>query len=148
MIDVKFFLFDHAAKMPVKERPSDAGIDLFCREDFVINPKSSVNIGLGIGWEPEEVEGYNVYAQIKARSGWAIKRGIEVSSAGVIDEMYRGEWVVKLFNTTRTKVEVKKGSKVAQALIFLLPKVSISEIDISLIGQTDRGATGFGSSGF
>ena len=145
---VNFFKFTPDAIIPTKGNEKDAGIDLYTKEAFHINPKGSISIGIGIGWEPEVVENRIVYAQVKARSGWAIKKGVEVSTAGVIDESFRGEWVIKLFNTTRKRIDVEKGAKIAQAIIFDLPKTEIEEIDVSLVGSTDRGSSGFGSSGY
>jgi len=147
---INFFKFTESATIPTKENPTDAGIDIYCNEDFSIYPNGSAVVGTGIGWEPEisEEDDYLVYAQIKARSGMALNKGIEVSSAGVLDQEYRGDWKLKFINLTRKKIDIKKGTKVAQAIIHYLPKTEIVEKDVSLIGETTRGTNGFGSSGY
>jgi dUTP pyrophosphatase len=90
----------------------------------------------------------NYYGRIASRSGLAVKHHIEVG-AGVIDQGYRGEIMVLLRNFSDIPYEYKKGDKIAQFIIT--PYRSANEKIVynieELIGKSDRGCDGFGSTG-
>ena len=124
------------------------GIDLYaCLEKIIIIPAGgSAIVPLGIAWMPMEIPyNHKVGAIVNSRSGLAFKQGIEASNAGVIDEQFRGEWAVKLYNTTNKEFVIEHGMRIAQAIITVAPKYAV--IEVNEIDDTSRGDRGFGSSG-
>jgi dUTP pyrophosphatase len=126
------------AKLPERKREGDAGLDLYCAEEFEINPNEIKIVGTGIAIEIPK--GY--FGLIKDRSGLATN-GLHVL-AGVIDENYRGEIKVVLINLGKEKLKFEKHSRIAQLIIIPYLKVKIEESELD---QTERGRNGFGSSG-
>jgi dUTP pyrophosphatase len=129
---------ENYAKLPERKRDGDAGLDLYCIEDFEIEPNEIKIVRTGIAVEIPK--GY--FGMIKDRSGLASK-GLHVL-AGIIDENYRGEIKVVLINLGKEKLKFEKYSRIAQLLIIPYLKVEIKEDELS---QTERGENGFGSSG-
>ena len=85
-------------------------------------------------------------AQVRSRSGLAIKYGVAVlNSPGTIDAGYRGEVGVILVNLGQEPFHVEKGMKVAQIVVAPVVRAEIAETDE--VDSTDRGAGGFGSTG-
>ena len=121
-----------------------AGMDLKANitEPVVLNSleRAMVPTGLFI----ELPEGYE--AQICPRSGLAAKFGITVANApGTIDADYRGEIKVILVNLSKDQFVINPGERIAQMVIARYEKIEWEEV--SELGQTDRGAGGFGSTG-
>ena len=119
-----------------------AGMDLKANitEPVVLNSleRAMVPTGLFI----ELPEGYE--AQIRPRSGLAAKFGITVANApGTIDADYRGEIKVILVNLSKDQFVINPGERIAQMVIAKYEKIEWEEV--SELGQTDRGAGGFGS---
>lgn len=84
------------------------------------------------------------YGRVAPRSGLAAKNFIDVG-AGVIDEDYRGNVGVVMFNHADEVFEVKKGDRIAQ---LICEKIFYPDIEeVSTISTTERGAGGFGSTG-
>lgn len=137
----KFKKIREGAVLPYKAHESDAGFDVTCLVDTVITPNGRSLIQTGL--EMEIPEGYE--CQVRSRSGLALKDGIMVlNSPGTIDCNYRGEIGVILFNSSRDKVTIKAGTRVAQLVFNKLPDVDI--VEVKEISDTDRGQGGFGSS--
>lgn len=85
-------------------------------------------------------------AQVRPRSGLAVKNGITVLNApGTIDADYRGEIQVPLVNLGRESFEVARGMRIAQLVIA--PVVRANFIETNGLSETERGAGGFGSTG-
>jgi len=85
-------------------------------------------------------------AQVRPRSGLAIKHGIGVlNSPGTIDADYRGEVGVILINHGDMAFHIQRGDRIAQMVIAALPAVDF--IEVSELEDTERGSGGFGSSG-
>ena len=139
---LRFKRISPKAVLPAYAHPSDAGMDLFSVDDLVIHPgaRSLVHTGLVMMLPP-------LYeAQIRPRSGLALKRGVTVlNTPGTIDSGYRGEIGVILANFGSEPFEVKKGDKIAQMIIAPVTQPEIAETDS--IDETDRGGNGFGSTG-
>lgn len=130
------------AVLPAYAHPSDAGMDLRSVADIVIAPgkRALVPTGLVMLLPP----GYE--AQVRPRSGLALKHGVTVlNTPGTIDSGYRGEVGVILANFGDADFQVKKGDKIAQAVIAPVTQPEIVETDI--VDETDRGEGGFGSTG-
>jgi dUTP pyrophosphatase len=75
----------------------------------------------------------------------AFNFGVEASGAGVIDQAFRGEIKVKLYNNSDRPYMITKGDRIAQGIILELPLIDV--IEIQELSDSDRGTNGFGSSG-
>lgn len=85
-------------------------------------------------------------AQVRPRSGLAIKRGISVLNApGTIDADYRGEICVILINLSGEDFVIEDGERIAQMIIARHEQVAWEEVDV--LSETERGAGGFGHTG-
>lgn len=141
---VKFKKLNSDAIIPDYAHKGDAGMDLYSIQDEIIEPLSWKLIPTGLACElPEGTEG-----QVRSKSGIALKNGVFVlNSPGTVDENYRGEIGVILYNLNTNKAfEIKKGQKIAQYVIANVEYVDTIEITEEL-STTDRGEGGFGSSG-
>ena len=127
-------------KIPQKATDGSAGYDLFSAQDVDILPNSQATIETGI--QLELPSGY--FGQICGRSGLASKNGI-IIGGGVIDNDYRGEIKVILFNISHEMFQVKTGMKIAQ--LICLPFATLKIIEVECLSESERGAKGFGSSG-
>jgi dUTP pyrophosphatase len=89
-------------------------------------------------------EGYE--AQVRPRSGLAIKNGITVlNTPGTIDADYRGEVKVILINLSNEPFTIQNGDRIAQMVIAKYEKITWKQVE--QLSETERGAGGFGSSG-
>ncbi len=130
------------AVLPAYAHPGDAGMDLCSAESLVIpaGGRSLVRTGLKMALPA----GYE--AQVRPRSGLALKRGITVLNApGTIDEGYRGEVGVILANFGEEDFKVETGDRIAQMVIAPVTRAEVVEADE--LDATDRGEGGFGSTG-
>ena len=130
--------------MPEYATEASAGMDLRANidNDIILGPleRTIVPTGLFI----EIPVGYE--AQIRPRSGLAIKKGITVlNSPGTIDADYRGEICVILINLSKDIFIIKDGERICQMIIAKHEKAEWIDVD-SLI-DTNRGAGGFGHTG-
>lgn len=134
---------DESAVVPFYAHKGDAGLDLFSIEEVVINPgeRKLIHTGIKIGL-PENTE-----AQIRPRSGLALKHGITVlNTPGTIDEGYRGEIGIILINLGEESFKVEKKMKIAQMVIKPVLHMDIEEV--KQLSDSERGEGGFGSTGF
>ena len=130
------------AIIPVYQTDLAAGFDLHSIEDYVLKRGERKLIKTGLAFEIEK--GYEV--QIRPRSGLAYKHGITVlNTPGTIDADYRGEIMVLLINFGSEDFEIKKGERIAQAIIA--PVVQAEIIEVEELSVTKRGEKGFGSTG-
>ena len=129
------------AYIPKKGSVLAAGYDLFASEKTFVpgNGKAAIKTALSI-----HVPG-GTYGRIAPRSGLAAKKFID-TGAGVIDEDYRGEVFVLLFNHSPEDFPVEIGDRIAQLIIERIAPTEIIETDD--LDATERGADGFGSTGF
>ena len=129
------------ATLPKKGSVLSAGFDLSASRPATIPPggRGIVHTDLSIACPP------GTYARIAPRSGLAVKKGIDCG-AGVIDADYRGPLGVVLFNLDATNVfEVQKGDRIAQLILEKISYAGLEEVED--LDATDRGASGFGSTG-
>lgn len=125
---------------PAKE--GDAGYDICTPERVVIKAGERVQIPTGVCIE---MEGFiNQVAIVKDKSGLATKHGI-TNLGGVIDEGYRGEIVICSYNTSDVDYVFEAGDKIAQ--IILLPYIVEHVNIVDELSDSQRGQTGFGSTG-
>jgi dUTP pyrophosphatase len=120
----------------------DAGLDLYSIEELMLNPGERGLIHTGIKIQlPKDTE-----AQIRPRSGLALKHGISlVNAPGTIDEGYRGEIGVIVINHGKEAFKVEEGMKIAQMVVKPVWKVEVEEV--SSLSESERGSKGYGSSG-
>lgn len=139
---VLFKRLRHGALLPRYAHRGDAGMDLCAAEDTTVPPggRALVPTGLAVELPP----GHE--AQVRPRSGLALKRGVTVlNTPGTIDEGYRGEIGVILFNTSQEPFEAKKGDRIAQLVVAPVVRAEIAEADG--LSDSGRGDGGFGSTG-
>jgi len=130
--------------LPKYETSGSAGMDLLAgiEENIIIKSHESKLIKTGIAIALEN--GYE--AQIRPRSGLALKNGITVlNTPGTIDCDYRGEICVILINHGKEDFIVSKGMRIAQMVISKYEQAEI--IEVSDLDETLRGKGGFGSTG-
>jgi len=87
---------------------------------------------------------HGTYARVAPRSGLAVKKFLD-TGAGVVDEDYRGEVGVVLFNHSEEDFHVKAGDRVAQLILERIATPEVLEVDD--LDETVRGAGGYGSTG-
>lgn len=128
------------AILPTRSSEFCAGIDLYSPTSGTLQPfqRLLVPIDISIKLPPQ------TFVHILPRSGLALKSGIHIG-AGVVDEDYRGNVSVLLFNLSDKPFEFNKGDRIAQMVIKRYEKVDIEEVEI--LDETERGSKGFGSSG-
>lgn len=133
---------DEKAIIPFKAHDGDAGMDLFSVEEITLEPMERKLIHTGIKIQLPK----NTEAQIRPRSGLALKHGITVlNTPGTIDEGYRGEIGIILINFSKEEFKIEKGMKIAQMVIKPILDLEVEEV--YELTETSRGQGGFGSSG-
>ena len=130
--------------IPSYETEQSAGMDLRANIDASITLKplerTIIKTGLFIALPP------SFEAQVRPRSGLAVKKGITVlNSPGTVDADYRGEIGVILVNLSNEDFVIQDGERVAQLVIAKHERVTWQEVD--LLSETERGTGGFGSTG-
>lgn len=138
--DVMQVQLDEGATMPTRAHADDSGIDLCANEDVCISSMTRKMISTGL----KVMLPVGSAASIRPRSGLAAKHGIMVLG-GEIDEGYRGELKVVLYNSDQVPFEIKKGDRIAQLVIY--PVIRPRLVQVEELGQSDRGEAGFGSTG-
>ena len=133
------------ARIPTRGTEESIGYDLYAGEkeicDVVFGDVTKVHTGISVNIP----RGY--YGRIAPRSGLAAKHGIQVL-AGVIDADYRGELIVILTSSIKgTYLRIKPGDRIAQLILEREDALPIQEVDEFDGGETERGASGFGSTG-
>ncbi|MCI9598039.1 MAG: dUTP diphosphatase [Firmicutes bacterium] len=130
--------------LPAYETKGSAGMDLRAdlTESICLEPGGRALIPTGLSIELPQ--GYE--AQIRARSGLAIKQGIGlVNGVGTIDSDYRGEIKVALINWGQDSVTIQNGDRIAQMVIAKYERIAWKQVDE--LGDTKRGTGGFGHTG-
>ncbi len=130
--------------LPTYSTEYSSGLDLRANldNDLVIKPLQRVLVPTGLFIEL--TEGYE--AQIRPRSGLAIKYGITVlNTPGTIDTDYRGEIKIILINLSNEDFTIHHGDKIAQMVITKFERADLKIVDS--LSQTVRSDGGFGHSG-
>ncbi|MEE3034570.1 MAG: dUTP diphosphatase [Bacteroidota bacterium] len=130
--------------LPAYESPLSAGMDIraFLNNNIILKPleRKLINTGLYVQLAK------NYEAQVRPRSGLALKKGITVlNSPGTIDADYRGEIGVVLINLSNENFEIKSGDRIAQLVISKHETVQWDIVDT--LDDSNRGNKGFGSTG-
>ena len=132
------------AVLPRYMSDAAAGLDLAAVVDdpVVLAPGERAAVGTGLAVEiPRGYEG-----QLRPRSGLAMRHGVTLTnSPGTIDADYRGEVRVLLINHGAEPFTVEHGERIAQLVIA--PVVQAEIVEVAELGDSERGAGGFGSTG-
>ncbi|MDD6529898.1 MAG: dUTP diphosphatase [Prevotella copri] len=130
--------------LPVYATPQSAGMDLRANidESIVLHPMERRLVPTGLFMAlPAGFE-----AQIRPRSGLALKHGITVlNTPGTIDADYRGEIMVLLINFSQTDFVINDGERIAQMVIAKHENAEF--IEVETLDETERGAGGYGHTG-
>jgi len=132
-------------QLPKKHNPTDSGFDICSSEKKTLTPGESYLFKTGIC--AKVPKGFEI--QVRPRSGLSKKLIFIPNSPGTIDETYRGEIGVILFNNSNEWQDFEKGDKIAQ-LVFCKtyhPNIEENNDEINKFKNTDRSDKGFGSSG-
>jgi dUTP pyrophosphatase len=122
-----------------------AGLDLYSAININVLPKTRklISTGIAISWNGEDAKNY--YLRIAPRSGLSVKNNIDIG-AGVVDYDYRGELFICFINNGENEYSIKKGDRIAQAILEKINR--FSEINtVDTLEETNRGNGGFGSTG-
>ena len=144
MLNIPIIRLIDDAIIPNYAKPGDAGADLVAAESVVLEAgggRALISTGVAIAI-PEGFAGF-----VQPRSGLALKHGITcLNTPGLIDSGYRGELKVLLINTEPNETfEVNKGERIAQLVIQKVEECNFQEVEE--LPDSERGETGFGSSG-
>ena len=141
-MNLKVKKLNENAIIPAYQSDGASGFDLHASESTEIKAGGVCAVKTGLAFEIPR--GFEI--QVRPRSGLAFKNGIGVLNApGTIDSDYRGEVMVILFNFGKEIFKIKKGDRIAQAVlsqIFVANLIVSDELDL-----TKRGERGFGSTG-
>lgn len=130
--------------LPQYATPQSAGMDLRANLDEPITLKPMERVLVPTGLFMALPAGYE--AQVRPRSGLAIKKGITVlNTPGTIDADYRGEVCVILINLSAEPFVINDGERIAQMVIARHEQPEL--IQVETLNETERGAGGFGHSG-
>jgi dUTP pyrophosphatase len=128
--------------LPSYATAGSAGLDLRSADALTLKPGARALVATGIAIALPE----NFEAQVRPRSGLAVKNGITVLNApGTIDADYRGEIKVPLINLGHEDFVINRGDRIAQMVVA--PVIQAELIEVTALDETARGAGGFGSSG-
>lgn len=130
--------------LPAYETLHSAGMDLIAAVEAPVTLAPGERVLVPTGIAIALPEGYE--AQIRPRSGLALKHGIALPNApGTIDADYRGEIGIIMINTGAEPFTVERGMRIAQMVVGPITRVAWQEVDA--LSETARGAGGFGSTG-
>ncbi len=148
-VEIAFKRLDPNATMPRYHSELAAGLDLTAclprnsmPESITIAPSEIVKVPLGFACAIPA--GYG--GQVRPRSGLSTKHGISLPNApGTVDADYRGEMFIALINLGTEPYTISHGERIAQLVIAPVVRASFYEVDE--LDETQRGASGFGSTG-
>lgn len=142
---IKFKKTHPDAILPRKAHPhpetGDTGFDLFAVEDTVIPARGSAVVPVGLVLADITP---SFWFRIEPRSGLGFKHNLQ-PHLGVIDNPYRGDLGVKLYNFSDKEVTIEKGIACAQFVVYEIYETAVEFVDE--VSETDRGESGFGSTG-
>lgn len=145
-VPIRITRVGHGADLPLPayETTGSVGMDLRAAVEQAVTlgpmERAAVPTGIAIALP----EGYE--AQVRARSGLAIRSGIAcVNAPGTVDSDYRGEIMVILVNLGSEPVTFERGDRIAQLVVAPVTRAVWDEV--AVLDGTARGAGGFGSTG-
>lgn len=149
MIEVKFQKLHAAAQLPKIWTAGSVGFDIHAcligesgREiTAIVPPRTTRNIPTALRIEPPD----HHFLMVCSRSGLASKSIFVANAPGIIDTDYRGEIYVLLYNGSHETYYVKHGDRVAQMLVVEIVPTAV--VEVQEVSDTERGGSGFGSTG-
>ena len=130
---MKFARVDRKAKKPTRKHESDAGLDFYALKPVLIRPGEMKIVDTGIAIQlPQGTMG-----MIKPKSGHN-----RLIGAGIIDEGYRGEIRVKVYNTGHNNIYINQGDPVAQLIVVPILTPALELVPYQELQETERGTTG------
>jgi dUTP pyrophosphatase len=147
-IEIQITRLPHGRDLPLPSYQSAlaAGLDLIAAvpadRSLTLAPgaRALIPTGIAIALPP------GTEAQVRPRSGLAVKHGLTVLNApGTIDADYRGEVQVLLINLGSEQVAISRGMRIAQLVIATVARAHLTEV--ATLNETKRGSGGFGSTG-
>lgn len=144
-VDLKFTKINEDAITPKYNYESDSGFDLHAIEDVLVEPLGRVLVPTGLKFDIPK--GFEI--QVRPKSGLALKEGLTVlNTPGTVDEGYDGEVKVIIYNVNGKSYQIKKGQKIAQAVLCpVRAGRSVNLREVIELTQKERGNNGFGSTG-
>ena len=143
-MSIKVKIVSRSGILPAYETEGASGMDLraFLEEPMVLRPMERALVPTGLFIQlPEGVE-----AQVRARSGLAIKHGIGlVNGIGTVDSDYRGELLVPMINWGSEDFVINDGDRIAQMVICRYERAELEKVDE--LEDSARGEGGFGHTG-
>lgn len=127
---------------PTKAYADDAGFDLYCDAELVIEPHTFVDVPLGVAIKVPE----GTWGLLTARSSTLRKYGLMVAQ-GIIDCGYTGPLFAGVWNMTNKPVLIEPGMRLVQYILIQNASLDVQAQEVAELPKTDRGASGFGSSG-
>lgn len=144
-LDLGYRKLNPKAVTPFYNYESDSGFDLYSTEEIIVDGLGRALIPTGLSFDIKD--GYEI--QVRSKSGLAINQGLMcLNSPGTVDSGYLGEVKVIVFNTNKEPFTIKKGMKIAQAV--LCPVVNgkwVNLVERNEMSIKDRNNMGFGSTG-
>ena len=145
-VAVKFRRLAHAKDLALPSYASAgaAGLDIAAAIDQSICLKPGARVAIPTGFSMALPSGYE--AQIRPRSGLALKHGITVANApGTIDSDYRGEITIILLNTGENSFTIARGMRIAQMVLAAV--TTMKPVEAKDLDETERADGRFGSTG-
>ena len=143
-VTVKFQRHAEDVVLPEYATSGAAGMDIAAHINTAVTLFPFARAAIATGFSMQLPHGYE--AQIRPRSGLALKHGVTVANApGTIDSDYRGEVAVILINLSQQDFTITSGMRIAQMVIA--PVTNFHLEDASNLDISDRGKGGFGSTG-
>ncbi|XP_062546228.1 deoxyuridine 5'-triphosphate nucleotidohydrolase [Armigeres subalbatus] len=137
---LRFAKLSDQAFAPTKGSQKAAGFDLKSAYEYTVPARGKQLVMTDIQVQLPE----GCYGRVAPRSGLAVKNFIDVG-AGVVDEDYRGNLGVVLFNHSENEFKVERGDRIAQ---FICERIFYPDLEeVSSLAETERGSGGFGSTG-
>lgn len=137
---LRFAKLSDQAFAPTKGSQKAAGFDLKSAYEYTVPARGKQLVMTDIQVQLPE----GCYGRVAPRSGLAVKNSIDVG-AGVVDEDYRGNLGVVLFNHSENEFKVERGDRIAQ---FICERIFYPDLEeVSSLTETERGSGGFGSTG-
>lgn len=135
VMGIKVAKVDKNALIPTRKFPTDAGMDVYALFDTIVLPGNNALVRTGITVEIPQ----SYFGLLKPKS-----RAFHLVGAGVIDESYQGEIIVRVFNPSQHTISFLAGQPVAQLIIIPVVCPQIVEVDETEVHRapTDRGETG------
>lgn len=131
-------------KLPEYATSMSAGFDLRANLEKPVTLKAGDRMLIGTGLFIALKPGYE--AQVRPRSGLALKKGITVLNApGTVDADYRGEVGVILYNASKEDFVIEPGERIAQMVIAKYEQISWEQVEV--LDETERGDGGYGHTG-